>query len=68
MALGVLGLLLVAVTLYVFTLNGITSNQNELAELKAETSEATAPAGALSGFGDFQAGQDDPRHIGQDAR
>ena len=54
MALGVLGFLLVAVTLYVFTLNGITSNQDELAQLKAEKSESDSTAGALSGFGDFQ--------------
>ena len=55
MALGVLGVLLIAVTLYVLTLNGITSNQDELAQLQAEKSESDTTAGALSGFGDFQA-------------
>ena len=54
LALGVLGLLLVAVTVYVLTLNGITSNKDELAQLKAEKTESDSTAGALSGFGDFQ--------------
>ena len=54
LALGVLGLLLIAVTLYVLTLNGISSNKSELAELKAETAESERRAGALSAFGDFQ--------------
>ena len=34
LALGVLGLLLLAVTVYVMTLNGITSKESELAGLK----------------------------------
>ena len=53
-ALGVLGLLLIAVTVYVLSLNVITSNENELAELKARKTEADQRAGALSSFGDFQ--------------
>ena len=53
-ALGVLGLLLLAVTMYVIALNGITSNKNELAELEARKTQSDLRAGALSSFGDFQ--------------
>ena len=49
-----LGLLLLAVTAYVLALNGITSNKNELVELKDRKAEADRQAGALSSFGDFQ--------------
>lgn len=54
-ALGVLGVLLLAVTVYVLTLNSITSNEDELAQLKAETAASQQRAGSLSSFGDFQA-------------
>ncbi|MBA2794555.1 MAG: hypothetical protein H0U32_11285 [Thermoleophilaceae bacterium] len=53
-ALGVLGVLLLAVTMYVIALNGITSNENELAELQARKTQSDLRAGALSSFGDFQ--------------
>ena len=54
LALGVLGLLLLAVTVYVMTLNGITSKESELAGLKNRKADADQRAGALSSFGDFQ--------------
>ncbi len=53
-ALGVLGVLLLAVTMYVIALNGITSNKNELAELNERKTQSDLRAGALSSFGDFQ--------------
>lgn len=53
-ALGVLGALLLAVTLYVTALNGITSNENELAELQQRKTQSDLRAGALSSFGNFQ--------------
>lgn len=51
--LGVLGVLLIAVVMYVLTANGLTSKQDELAKAKAETQAAQQRAAALGSFGDF---------------
>ena len=50
---GVLGALLLAVVAYVLTANGVTSKQDELAQLKSETQTAQQRAAALGSFGDF---------------
>ena len=52
--LGVLGLLLVGVVLYVVTANQITSRKADTEELRAETYAADQRAGALARFGEFQ--------------
>ena len=51
--LGVLGALVVAVLVYVLTLNSINSDRTAIAEAKAETTRATAEAEALGAYGDF---------------
>ena len=53
--LGVLGVLLVAVVMYVFAANGLTSKQDELAKAQAETQAAQQRAAALGSFGNFSA-------------
>lgn len=52
-ALGVLGAMLLAVLVYVLTANGLTSKQDELAKVKAETTVAQQRAAALGDFGNF---------------
>ena len=51
--LGVLGALVVAVLVYVLTLNSINGAKTDIAEAKAETTRATAEAEALGAYGDF---------------
>jgi len=52
-ALGVLGVLLVAVVMYVLTANGLTAKQDELAKAQAQTQTAQQRAAALGSFGNF---------------
>jgi Tfp pilus assembly protein PilN len=52
---GALGALLVAVLVYVLTANGLTSKQDELAQLKTETQAAQQRAAQLGSFGNFAA-------------
>ena len=51
--LGTLGALVVAVLVYVLTLNSINGAKTDIAEAKAETVRATAEAEALGAYGDF---------------
>jgi Tfp pilus assembly protein PilN len=51
--LGILGALVVAVLVYVLTLNSINGAKTDIAEAKAETTKATAEAEALGAYGDF---------------
>lgn len=51
--LGILGALVVAVLVYVLTLNSINVAKTDIAEAKAETTRATAEAEALGAYGDF---------------
>lgn len=51
--LGVLGALVVAVTMYVLTANQVTGKKDELAQVTAEAQAADARANALGSFGDF---------------
>ncbi len=51
--LGILGAFVVAVLVYVLTLNSINGAKTEIAEAKAETTRATAEAEALGAYGDF---------------
>ena len=51
--LGALGALVVAVLVYVLTLNSINGAKTDIAEAKAETVRATAEAEALGAYGDF---------------
>lgn len=51
--LGVLGALLVALVVYVLTLNSINSGQDQIAVAKAETEQAQAQTRSLSAYGDF---------------
>lgn len=51
--LGTLGALLVVVVVYVLTANGLTSKQDDLAELKSQTETAQQQAAALGSFDDF---------------
>lgn len=51
--LGVLGTILVGALLYVFTANGITSKQDEVARLEGETRQAEARAGAFAAYQSF---------------
>lgn len=50
---GVLAALLLAVVAYALTANGVTSKQDELAQLKSETQAAQQRAAALGAFGNF---------------
>jgi Tfp pilus assembly protein PilN len=50
---GVLGALLVMVTLYVLTANQVTSREDKADQLEVETREAQAQVRALGPFGDF---------------
>ena len=52
---GALGVLLLAVTLYVLSLNQISHRESELASAKAETEQAEARAAELGPFGEFAA-------------
>jgi Tfp pilus assembly protein PilN len=51
--LGVLGALLLALVMYVMTLNSINSGKDEIAVAKAETEQAQSQARSLSAYGDF---------------
>ena len=51
--LGVLGALLVALVVYVVTLNSINSGKDQITVAKAETEQAQAQARSLSAYGDF---------------
>ncbi len=51
--LGVLGALLVALVVYVLTLNSINSGRDDIAVAKAETEQAQAQTRSLSAYGDF---------------
>jgi Tfp pilus assembly protein PilN len=51
--LGVLGLALVAMLVYVLTLNSINSKRDETARAKAEAAKAEAQSRGLSAYGDF---------------
>ncbi len=51
--LGVLGALLVMVTLYVLTANQVTSREDKAAQVAGEADRAEAKAKSLSPFGDF---------------
>jgi Tfp pilus assembly protein PilN len=51
--LGVLGALLLALVVYVLTLNSINSGRDEIAVAKAETEQAQAQTRSLSAYGDF---------------
>ncbi len=51
--LGVLGALLVALVVYVLTLNSINSGRDQIAVAKAETEQAQAQTRSLSAYGDF---------------
>ena len=51
--LGALGALVVAVLVYVLTVNSINGAKTDIAEAKAETVRATAEAEALGAYGDF---------------
>ncbi|HWH44847.1 MAG TPA: hypothetical protein VNT32_08950 [Thermoleophilaceae bacterium] len=51
--LGALGTILVGALLYVFTANGITSKEEEVSKLRAETQQAEARAGAFAAYQSF---------------
>ena len=51
--LGVLGALVVAVLLYVVTVNSINSSKTEIAQANAEAQQAQAQAAALGAYGNF---------------
>lgn len=51
--LGVLGALLVALVVYVLTLNSINSGRDDIAVAKAETEQAQSQTRSLSAYGDF---------------
>ena len=51
--LGVLGLVVAAVLVYVMTLNSINSAQTDIAEAEAATVQANAQADQLGAYGDF---------------
>lgn len=51
--LGVLGVVVVAVLLYVLTANSINSAKSDIAEAKADTERANAQAGRLGPYGNF---------------
>lgn len=51
--LGVLGVLLVAVVMYVLAANGLTGKQDELTKVQAETQAAQQRLAALGSFRDF---------------
>jgi Tfp pilus assembly protein PilN len=51
--LGVLGALLLALVVYVLTLNSINSGQDQIAVAKAETEQAQSQSRSLSAYGDF---------------
>ena len=51
--LGVLGAVLVALVVYVLTLNSINSGNDQIAVAKAETEQAQAQTRSLSAYGDF---------------
>ena len=51
--LGILGLVVAAVLVYVMTLNSITSAQTDIAEAEAATTQANAQADQLGAYGDF---------------
>jgi Tfp pilus assembly protein PilN len=53
--LGILGAFVVAVLVYVLTLNSINGAKTDIAQAKAETARATAEAEALGAYGDFAA-------------
>lgn len=50
---GVLGALVVAVLLYVVTVNSINNSKSEIAQAKAEAQQANAEADALGPYGNF---------------
>jgi Tfp pilus assembly protein PilN len=52
-ALGVLGALLIAVVVYVLTLNSINDSKTKITEAKAEAVRLEAQAGSLGPYGDF---------------
>jgi Tfp pilus assembly protein PilN len=51
--LGVLGALVIALLLYVLTLNSINESKTEIADAKAEAAQANAQAQQLGAYGDF---------------
>jgi Tfp pilus assembly protein PilN len=51
--LGVLGALVVAVLLYVVTVNSINNSKGEIAQAQAEAQQANAQADALGAYGNF---------------
>jgi Tfp pilus assembly protein PilN len=51
--LGVLGLVVAAMLVYVMTLNSINSAQTDIAEAEAATTQANAQADQLGAYGDF---------------
>jgi Tfp pilus assembly protein PilN len=51
--LGVLGALLLALVVYVLTLNSINSGRDQIAVAKAETEQAQSQTRSLSAYGDF---------------
>jgi Tfp pilus assembly protein PilN len=51
--LGVLGALVVAVLLYVVTVNGINNSKTEIAQAQAEAQRANAQADSLGAYGNF---------------
>jgi Tfp pilus assembly protein PilN len=52
-ALGVLGAVLIAVLVYVFTLNSINSSKTKITEAKAEAVRLDSQANSLGPYGDF---------------
>jgi Tfp pilus assembly protein PilN len=52
-ALGVLGVLLVAVVMYVLTANQVTDRENDLVKVQQETAAAQAKAQANAAYGNF---------------
>jgi Tfp pilus assembly protein PilN len=52
-ALGVLGTVLVAMLVYVLTLNSINSSKTKIGEAKAEATRLDAEANSLGAYGDF---------------
>ncbi|GAC1317973.1 MAG: hypothetical protein NVSMB25_06650 [Thermoleophilaceae bacterium] len=53
LVLGTLGALLLALVVYVLTLNSINDSKSRIATAKAETARANAQADALGAYGDF---------------
>jgi Tfp pilus assembly protein PilN len=51
--LGILGALVVAVLLYVVTVNSINNSKSEIAQAQAEAQQANAQADALGAYGNF---------------